>query len=126
MLEVSGVVARLGFTVDDTGAHKFQRELAKTRSEARHDTVAHLDAKPDLRGFDVYQRKLKEAGERARRKGVYQAKLGADFDPRAFNAAERELNRYQRTSRATTRAEDEHIRALGRMRTAFGSVYGRG
>src|SRR4051794_16001598 len=118
MLEVSGVVARLGFTVDDSGAHRFQRELAKSRTEARHETVAHLDAKPDLRGFDVYQRKLKEAQERARIKGAYQAKLGADFDARAFTAAERETNRLSRATRQHSHDVEDNVRAYGRLNTA--------
>jgi hypothetical protein len=77
MLEVAGVVARLGFRVDDEGARRFQSELNRTREQAKHGAVATLDAKPDLRGFDVYERKLKDVQQRTQLRDAYRAKLGA-------------------------------------------------
>src|SRR3954447_17074026 len=88
MLEVSGVIARLGFRVDDTGANRFESKLKQTRQEAKAGVTAQLDAKADLRGFAAYEAKLKETQERVARRDQYRAQLGADFDPRAFRAME--------------------------------------
>src|SRR3954466_5223051 len=126
MLEVAGVVARLGFHVEDEGAQRFQRTLNHTREQAKHGTVAHLDTKPDLHGFDVYERKLKETQRRAHLKGAYQAKLGADFNAKAFAAAERETNRLLRVTKQNKHEVDDNVRAYGRLNTAFGRIYGAG
>lgn len=78
-----------------------------------------LGAKIDRRNFELYERELKKVEERTQRREAYRAHLGADFDNRAFNAYERELAK-------TQRATEDHIKANGRLRTSFGTLYGRG
>jgi hypothetical protein len=43
--------------------------------------------------FEKYEAKLKQTQERVRLRGAYTAKLGADFNPAAFNAMYRELDK---------------------------------
>jgi hypothetical protein len=76
-----------------------------------------LGARLDRREFEAYDRELKKVRERVARREQFKAQLGGDFDPRAFNAYERELKRVER-------ANDDHVKSPGRLRTAFGSVWG--
>src|SRR4051794_20345093 len=61
--------------------------------------TAQLTADFDARGkreADLYERKLNELRTKAQKREAYRAKLGGDFDPRAFNAMERELKQIDR------------------------------
>jgi hypothetical protein len=78
-----------------------------------------LGARLDRREFEAYDRELKKVRERVARASSSSAQLGGDFDPRAFSAYERELKRVER-------ANDDHVKSAGRLRTAFGSVWARG
>jgi hypothetical protein len=119
MFEVAGVVARLGFKVDDDGANRFERKIRGLREDTRRPVVAPLKAEIHGNDLEVYSRKLEEIQAKARRRDAFRAKLGADFDPRAFNA-------YERESRRAQRATEDNVRATGKLHTAFGNVYGRG
>ena len=78
-----------------------------------------LGARLDKRDFERYDLELKKVREKVARKEQFKAQLGGDFDNRAFNAYERQLKTSQR-------ATDEHVKATGKLRTAFGTVWGRG
>jgi hypothetical protein len=119
MFEVAGVVARLGFKVDDDGANRFERKIRGLREDTRKPVVAPLKAEIQGHDLDIYGRKLEELQAKTRRRDAFRAKLGADFDPKAFNA-------YERESRRVQRATDDNVRATGKLHTAFGNVYGRG
>jgi hypothetical protein len=99
-ITVAGVVARLGFDVDDTGAKRFEGFIKKARADARRDVKAHLGAEVDERTFDLYQRRLKEAEATAQRRERFKAELGADFDEKSFRAAEREFRRIDAAMKA--------------------------
>jgi hypothetical protein len=125
-LVVANLEALIGFRVNDDGAKRWQSILHRSREEGKRGAVAVLDTKPDLKGFDIYERKLKESQRRAELKGAYQAKLGVDFDARAFTAAERETNRLSRATKQHSHEVDDNVRAYGRLNTAFGRIYGAG
>jgi hypothetical protein len=78
-----------------------------------------LGARLDRKEFDLYERELKKVQERTARREHFRAELGANFDQRAFNAYERELKKAERHN-------DDMVKANGRLRTSFGSVWSRG
>jgi len=78
-----------------------------------------LGARLDKRDFERYDLELKKVREKVARRDQFKAQLGGDFDNRAFNAYERQLKTSQR-------ATDEHVKATGKLRTAFGTVWGQG
>jgi TP901 family phage tail tape measure protein len=69
--------------------------LRNARGHARAGVEARLDTRADLTGFQRYENKLREVQAKVRLRENYRAHLGADFDPRAFNAMHRELTRTQ-------------------------------
>src|SRR4051812_23755839 len=78
-----------------------------------------LGARVDRSDFELYDRELKKVREKVARKEQFKAQLGGDFDNRAFNSYDRELRKAQRQ-------QDDTVKSTGRLRTAFGSVWGRG
>jgi hypothetical protein len=78
-----------------------------------------LGAKLDRREIDLYEKKLKEIRAQAAKKDAFKAQLGGDYDPKAFNAYQRELKR-------TEHATNDNVKAQGRLRTSFGALYGSG
>lgn len=118
-IEVAGVVARLGFKVDDDGANRFERKLHGLRGDASKPVVAPLKGEIQGKDLELYDSKLTELREKTKRRDAFKAKLGADFDQRAFNS-------YERESRRAIKATDDNVRAQGRLRTAFGSVSSAG
>lgn len=59
-LEVANVVATLTGHFDDTPFDRFDRRVAKSRSEVQRPIVAHADTKVDTSGLDRYDRRVKE------------------------------------------------------------------
>jgi hypothetical protein len=57
--------------------------------------------------------------KRVAKRDAFKATLGGDYNAAAFRAYERDLQRAERST-------NNMIRSQGRLRTAFGSVYGRG
>src|SRR4051812_43731954 len=126
-MEVARVVAYLGFKEDTTELVQYEKHVKAARTETKKPIEQPIgwDEK-DAHVFSAYQKKLKETQATVARKERFRAKLGADFDPRAFTAAEREIKRVDRANRNLSDSSDGLVRAQGRIRTAFGSIYSRG
>jgi TP901 family phage tail tape measure protein len=116
-IEVAGVVARLGFRVDDDGAQRFERKMRDLRGDAKRDVVVPLRGDMQPRDLDLYAKKLDEIRRRVRRKEDFKAALGADYDARAFNAYERDL-------RKAERATNDNVKSSGRLKSAFAGLAG--
>jgi hypothetical protein len=54
-IEVAGVVARLGFRVDDDGANRFERKVRDLRGDAKKDVVVPLRGDLQRRDLDLYE-----------------------------------------------------------------------
>src|SRR4051794_3292750 len=78
-----------------------------------------LGARLDRREFEAYDRELKKVREKTPKREHFKAQLGADYDAKAFNAYQRDLDRAKRQN-------DDMVKANGRLRTSFGSVWSRG
>lgn len=113
-VSAGAIFVTLGGVFQKKGFDDFDHRVVK--AVKIKDIAVDLRAKPELKGFDIYERKLKETRERAQRKKDFQAQLGGEFDNRAFQAYEREMRK----------AERDTVQANGRMRTSFGSVWGKG
>lgn len=100
-MDVGSVFVRLGFREDDSGFRNWERNVV--RAKAVQDIKADLGAKVDDRAFTHYFARLDEAKAKAARRELFKAKLGADYDARAFNAFERDLARAQRSGNILTR-----------------------
>jgi hypothetical protein len=126
MFEVAGVVARLGFKVDDDGANRFERKIRGLREDTRKPVVAPLKAEIQGNELDLYARKLEELQAKTRRRDAFRAQLGADFDPKAFNAYDRELRRVEKSTRDVQRSSGDanaSVAQLGvTMRKMFDST----
>jgi hypothetical protein len=118
-VNVGSLVADLRFRVDDDGAQRFDRKVRELRREARDPVEAKLGGKLDRKAFEQYDRELDKIRQRTARRDAFKQELGARFDDRAFRA-------YERSLKDAERATDRNVRAQGRLRTAFGTVYGRG
>src|SRR5205814_6854114 len=78
-----------------------------------------LGARLDRSDFEAYDRELRKVQEKVARRDQFKAQLGANYDNRAFNAYDRQLTQ-------STKHTEENIRATGRLRTAFGTLYSHG
>lgn len=111
------MLVRLGGDLDRHGFDQFEKEHVK--AQKLKDIETRLGADVQVKEFDLYERKLKEAKDRASKRDAFKATLGADFDGRAFSAYERELKKAEH-------GNDDMIKSQGRLRTSFGNVYGKG
>jgi TP901 family phage tail tape measure protein len=118
-INAGSVFVTVGAKLDRTGFDLFDRERLKAQREAAKDIRATLGGKFEDRQIRQYTEALDKVRSKTKQRDAFKAHLGADYDNRAFNAYYRDL---EKSSRAT----DDHVRATGRLRTAFGSVYGRG
>src|SRR3954452_8484435 len=93
-MEVARVVAYLGFKEDTTELVQYEKHVKAARTETKKPIEQPIgwDEK-DAHVFSAYQKKLKETQATVARKERFRAKLGADFDARSFNAAERAMKR---------------------------------
>jgi hypothetical protein len=119
-MEVARVVAYLGFKEDTTELVQYEKHVKAARTETKKPIEQPIgwDEK-DAHVFSAYQKKLKETQATVARKERFRAKLGADFDARSFNAAERAMKR-------TTHVTEEQVKATGRLRTSFGTLWSHG
>src|SRR4051812_28374341 len=116
---VGAVRGILGFRYDPAGSHEFDAARRKHQEQSNKPIVQHLGFTVDEQQLVAYRRKLDEVRARnARREGL-KAKLGADYDPRAFNAFERDAARAKRSN-------EEMVTSSAKVHTAFGNIYGRG
>jgi hypothetical protein len=116
-ISAGSVFVRLGADVDRAGFEEFeQRHVRATKLK---DVEARLGAKVDQGDFNKYFDHLDQAQKRASRKDAFKASLGADYNPAAFRAYERDL-------RKAERANQDMVNSSGKLHTAFGNVYGRG
>lgn len=114
--EVGSVFARLGAIVDRRGFEQFDHAV---KDADRRKVEAALGGDFNHHAFDQYDKAVKESRATAERRSKLKTQLGADFDPKGFRA-------YEKAIKDQSRGIDENVKAQGRMRTSFGSLYGRG
>lgn len=123
---VGAITARLGFDVDDDGAQRFERRLRTIRGDVQKPVTAELKGDYDPKALQAYDRKLTELRAQAQRKQDFKAQLGADYNPQAFRAYEKDLDRTSRGHDTLRRSSDDTVKAQGRLRTSFGSIWRSG
>lgn len=64
-LDVGNIFATLGFRVDDTGADRWERRVTKDRVEAAKPINVPMGADVDERGFETFDRRVRQSGDSA-------------------------------------------------------------
>jgi murein DD-endopeptidase MepM/ murein hydrolase activator NlpD len=112
-MEVAKVVARLAWDVEKSGAEQYEKKQKQLRAEAKKPIVVELGVEEkDKQVWQAYNKKIEQTQKTLARRERFQAKLGVNFDKRAFNAAERELNKLQRQTEHASRSGSTHMRNL--------------
>lgn len=148
MFEAGAVGVRLGFDYDDDGLRRWDRAVDRAAADARRRSIEQaLGADFNARGFDAYEKALRDVRDTASRRRAFKAELGADYNAKAFNAYEKAIReakaesaraieaklgadfddtrfkRYQHSVRDVDRAHNDLVRGTGRVRGAFGSLF---
>lgn len=87
MLDVGGVVARLGAKLDDDGFDRFERRLRDARQTAERGAEAELRADVDDRGFRRYNDRLDDTEKRTSRMAAGVSKSFGGLRFAVFGAA---------------------------------------
>lgn len=116
-MDVGSVQVRIGALFDRRGFDQFEKEHVK--AQRAKDIEARLGGDFDPRSFREYDRALDQVQQRVKRREAFKATLGGDFDSRAFNQYERAMTKAQRDN-------NDVVKSTGRVKTAFGSVWGGG
>lgn len=118
-VDVGHIAARLDALFDQSGFDKFDRHYDQAERKSRDPVTAKLAGDYDHRALDAYDKRLSEIRATTARREDFKARLGADYNATAFRE-------YERSLRTAKRDTDEQVHAVGRLRTAFGSLYARG
>jgi hypothetical protein len=89
-VSVGQIFGRIGFRLDSSGSQEFDREKQRLERETQKPVVQGLDFAVDDKALRDYNKALDEVRSRTTKRDEFKAKLGGDFDPKAFRAFEAE------------------------------------
>jgi hypothetical protein len=89
-VSVGQIFGRIGFRLDQSGSQEFDREKQRLERETQKPVVQGLDFAVDDKALRDYHKALDEVRSRTTKRDEFKAKLGGDFDPKAFRAFEAE------------------------------------
>jgi hypothetical protein len=89
-VSVGQIFGRIGFRLDQSGSQEFDREKQRLERETQKPVVQGLDFAVDDKALRDYNKALDEVRSRTTKRDEFKAKLGGDFDPKAFRAFEAE------------------------------------
>jgi hypothetical protein len=106
-VSVGAIFGRLGYRLDTTGSQEFDREKQRLERETAKPVVQGLDFEVDDKALRDYNKALDEVRARTTKRDEFKAKLGGDFDPKAFRAFEAEAAKAQREAQ---KLEAQHLK----------------
>jgi hypothetical protein len=106
-VSVGQIFGRIGFRLDQSGSQEFDREKQRLERETQKPVVQGLDFAVDDKALRDYNKALDEVRARTTKRDEFKAKLGGDFDPKAFRAFEAEAAKAQREAQ---KLEAQHLK----------------
>jgi hypothetical protein len=104
---VGQIFGRLGFRFDGTGSQEFDRARQKHEQQTKTPINQELGFEVDDKALADYNRELDKIRARTTKRDEFKAKLGGDFDPKAFRAFEAEAAKAQREAQ---KLEAQHLK----------------
>src|SRR4051812_12543737 len=87
-VSVGSIFGRLGYRFDASGSQQFDQTRQKHEQETQKPIVQGLGFEVDDRALKAYHAELDKVRARTTKRDEFKAKLGADFDSRAFRQYE--------------------------------------
>jgi hypothetical protein len=119
VLEVGGIVARLGASFDGHGFDKFDRAMGTARREAARPVEGKLTASLHAAGFQEFDRAL----GKARGEKPVTTTLRGEFDGRGFTKYDEAAKRTQETNKRVETSFASMAKRIVSGAVAFGAAY---